>query len=173
MTKLLISLSAFSLLFIISISDSYAGPPLPTTGACCTNYPSGECEVLSLGDCQSADGDGFFEGDTCTPNPCDDPPDSIGDCCVDHITEDTTGCDNSECEDTVCAVDGFCCIVNWDDKCASEAQELCGSLCSEPAGPVTIVPTMGQWGMILATIILGATGVFAIVRERNLNRYIK
>ena len=29
-------------------------------------------------------------------------------------------------------------------------------------GPVTIIPTMGQWGMIIATILLGFFAVFAI-----------
>ena len=49
-----------------------------------------------------------------------------------------------------------------------------GSSCEEIScgGPVTIVPTMGQWGIILASIVLGTIGVIAIIRERNLKEHI-
>lgn len=33
-----------------------------------------------------------------------------------------------------------------------------------PSGPIVIIPTMGQWGMIFATIILG---IFAVIRLRR------
>jgi len=41
------------------------------------------------------------------------------------------------------------------------------------AGPTVIVPTMTQWGIIFASIILGAIGIVAIIREKNMDRYFK
>ena len=44
----------------------------------------------------------------------------------------------------------------------------CGDFCVDSCpitGPVTIIPTMGQWGMIIATILLGFFAVFAIRRR--------
>ena len=34
-----------------------------------------------------------------------------------------------------------------------------------PSGPIVIIPTMGQWGMIVATILLGFLAVFSIRRR--------
>lgn len=56
------------------------------------------------------------------------------DCCSNHATP---GCDDDECEATVCAVDPFCCDSAWDSTCASEAElacEVCGGSGSLPAG---------------------------------------
>ena len=40
------------------------------------------------------------------------------DCCVPHPT---TGCSSPICEALVCAIDTFCCNVQWDSLCAEEA----------------------------------------------------
>jgi len=40
------------------------------------------------------------------------------------------GCDDPECEGIVCGMDPFCCQVNWDSICISEAEQYC-SVCSE------------------------------------------
>ena len=45
-----------------------------------------------------------------------------GDCLVSH---GTPGCQNSECEAAVCAIDPFCCNVVWDFICANEAIDIC------------------------------------------------
>jgi len=38
--------------------------------------------------------------------------------------------------------------------------------CPEPpSGPIVIIPTMGQWGMVIASVILG---FFAIIRLRRI-----
>lgn len=50
----------------------------------------------------------------------DPPPDS--DCCEDN---GTPGCDDPDCEATVCEVDPVCCDGSWDALCANEAAELC------------------------------------------------
>jgi hypothetical protein len=41
-------------------------------------------------------------------------------------------------------------------------QFVCGE--APPSGPVVIIPTMSEWGMIFATIILG---MFAVLRLRR------
>ena len=46
--------------------------------------------------------------------------------------------------------------------------EWCGDFCADSCpttGPATIIPTMGQWGMIIASILLGFFAVFAIRRR--------
>jgi hypothetical protein len=45
------------------------------------------------------------------------------DCCVPH---DTPGCNDPACEALVCAIDPFCCDVEWDVICADEASSICG-----------------------------------------------
>jgi hypothetical protein len=35
------------------------------------------------------------------------------------------GCANEDCCDAVCAVDSFCCSVEWDEICVDEALDLC------------------------------------------------
>jgi hypothetical protein len=32
------------------------------------------------------------------------------------------GCSDQACEDIICAFDTFCCAVQWDNLCATEAQ---------------------------------------------------
>ena len=38
------------------------------------------------------------------------------------------GC--SECVDTVCGCDSYCCTTSWDTFCIHEAQELCDEACN-------------------------------------------
>jgi len=52
--------------------------------------------------------------------------------------------------------------LNWDFVTGDNEQlEECKA---SPSGPIAIIPTMGQWGMIFATIILG---IFAVVALRR------
>ncbi|MEE8130615.1 MAG: hypothetical protein V3T48_10015, partial [Vicinamibacterales bacterium] len=51
-------------------------------------------------------------------------------CCTNH---GGLGCDDSDCQDTVCAVDPFCCATAWDSICTGEAADLCGDLCATGA----------------------------------------
>lgn len=39
------------------------------------------------------------------------------------------GCDDATCQNSVCAVDPFCCDTSWDSICVTEAQTLCSPLC--------------------------------------------
>lgn len=45
------------------------------------------------------------------------------DCCA--VDFDNAGCNDPECCEAVCAVDSFCCDVNWDECCVQLAEELC------------------------------------------------
>jgi hypothetical protein len=51
---------------------------------------------------------------------CGDP--ASGNCFCPHPN---VGCNNATCCRTVCAVDPFCCEVQWDGFCADEANMLC------------------------------------------------
>ncbi len=46
----------------------------------------------------------------------------VSDCCS---ANGTPGCDNPTCEAAVCAIDSFCCDVEWDGICAGEAAANC------------------------------------------------
>ena len=86
------------------------------------------------------------KGECVPPGEVPDPPeecDVVGDCDV-HPDPD---CFDRVCEENLC---GF--VATGDPSC-------------EPAGPVTIIPTMGQWGMIIAVVFLG---IFAIIRLRSI-----
>ncbi|MCA9290044.1 MAG: hypothetical protein KDA25_02885 [Phycisphaerales bacterium] len=56
--------------------------------------------------------------------PCD--PATAGPCDIPHSTP---GCDNPDCCAAVCAVEPFCCTVEWDALCVALAQDLCGHPC--------------------------------------------
>jgi len=44
------------------------------------------------------------------------------------------GCDDSECCETICVADPFCCDTEWDSVCADMAALTCGSCGAEAAG---------------------------------------
>jgi hypothetical protein len=56
------------------------------------------------------------------------PPDG-GSCCAAHPEP---GCDDTDCEAAVCAVDPSCCDTEWSEYCASITSGwcLCGNLCT-------------------------------------------
>jgi hypothetical protein len=43
----------------------------------------------------------------------------------------TPGCEDAECCEAVCAIDSFCCDVEWDSICVGEAADLCEG-CGHP-----------------------------------------
>lgn len=51
------------------------------------------------------------------------------DCCCEH---DTPGCDDSSCEDAVCAVEPLCCTGPWNSDCVTLAWSECGFFCMPP-----------------------------------------
>ncbi|MCP4873808.1 MAG: hypothetical protein GY898_34400 [Proteobacteria bacterium] len=52
-----------------------------------------------------------------------------GDCCSDN---GSPGCENELGEDCVCAIDPYCCNVEWDGICADEFENQCGGTCDGP-----------------------------------------
>lgn len=56
-------------------------------------------------------------------------------CCSAGICEDQfiKGC--------VCAVDNFCCTIEWDNTCASMASDVCGA-CAAPGTPMMTTPSL-------------------------------
>ena len=46
-----------------------------------------------------------------------------GDCCISN--PGTMGCIDTECCDTVCAADAYCCATEWDQICADQAAVMC------------------------------------------------
>ena len=46
-------------------------------------------------------------------------------CCCQ--TASTAGCSNGSCQQTVCAIDPYCCSTRWDSTCVSEAYSYCGN----------------------------------------------
>ena len=174
LSKLLTFLILCTSISVFFAVNSDAGPPVPIEGACCINVPSGECITADSEPQCNMQGGFFFASETCAENPCDEPTDSTGDCCVDSTAGGmptfTTGCNNSECELAVCQEDAFCCLVFWDNQCVDEAQQLCGSLCpGGTPGPQFVVPTMGQWGMITVTVLLGFFAVITLRRKKQDN----
>lgn len=80
-------------------------------GFCCNVGWDGICVTLAVENC----------GDLCPP-----PPPEISNCC---LVQNAAGCDNVDCETTVCSTDRFCCDVGWDACCQALAILLCGDLC--------------------------------------------
>lgn len=60
---------------------------------------------------------------------------SHSNCFTNHGGE---GCDDQTCENTVCAIDSFCCDVAWDSICAGEALDLCDIPDGEPDDTRTV-----------------------------------
>lgn len=60
---------------------------------------------------------------------CGDLCPAAGSCCEPG---DAPGCNDGECEDAVCAIDSWCCDVEWDSICAGEANEFCAVCGGDP-----------------------------------------
>lgn len=80
------------------------------------------CELVCDTDpfCCDVSWDGICAGEAADACGCGAP--DAGSCFVPH---NTPWCDEPECCDAVCAKDGFCCTITWDDICAGEANGLC------------------------------------------------
>ncbi len=98
------------------------------THACC--LPDGTCVDLTEEDCEADDGL-WYEGQFCKLGPGVTCPffaclDGQGNCCEAKLG---TGCANQTCCERVCAMDGWCCGVEWDQICADEARQVCSFSC--------------------------------------------
>jgi hypothetical protein len=146
--------------YLFGAPSGFSGVPCGSeyvvTLSCAPCKAVGVCEDPNAGDCCVANGGvGCNDPECCTavcavdPFCCDVEWDGIcadeanqmcevcgtpgSNCCVAHPTP---GCDDPDCEAAVCAVDPFCCDVEWDGICAGEAEDICGKLCGTPQGCV-------------------------------------
>ena len=91
---------------------------------------AGQSYMIRVGGFEGDQGDGFLNI-LCDVNVCGA---NSGDCAV---ANGSRGCNDADCCETTCAVDPFCCDVDWDGICAAEAEGLCdGSFeaCAAGAG---------------------------------------
>jgi len=91
------------------------------TGAPATPFCRSDCTYC---------GDGIVDpSETCEP-----PGAASCDCCV---ANGTPGCSNSNCQSEICSLDPFCCDTEWDQICASAANQnivckaCCESICRD------------------------------------------
>ncbi len=66
--------------------------------------------------------------------------------------------------------DGDSIFIGVGETC--EPNPCLGEVPAPDPDPTVIVSTMGQWGIIFASIVLGAIGIVAIIREKNMGRYM-
>jgi hypothetical protein len=117
------------------------GPPWPLPCHCCDQLPTTvgcHCPECSQTVCEidpscctaswDADCNSLAE-EHCTCCPGQNPglcPSMLACNCCNKAGEMTPGCfDCPACEDAVCAVEPFCCVVVWDPICDDEAKSRC------------------------------------------------
>ncbi|MFQ5462940.1 MAG: hypothetical protein ACE5E5_09975 [Phycisphaerae bacterium] len=83
---------------------------------------SGEQYAIRIGGFGGATGQGFLHIECGQDSGC--PADATGDC-FDPAGNGSPGCDDALCCVAVCSNDRFCCDVEWDARCASEAEGYC------------------------------------------------
>lgn len=183
--SLVIGLFVFGFAFLVQPQSATAGAGAGPTGlGCCINN-GGNCNpgCGGLGDscfrnfdeqgngpcptnrngmsCGGIDASGdevgcFVEGEICfqvTENTGEcRPPGDSPDC---EVATDCPLSEDPECFDRVCNSGSCGFVATGAEGCDPEP----------PSDPAVIVPTMGQWGMLLAAIVLGA---FAIIRIRSI-----
>lgn len=79
------------------------------------------------------------------------------------------GCSDERCCTDVCAIDAFCCTVEWDSICRQHAVEVCAPSApanDEPAGAITVlagaftISTIGSTAGLHAELPAGCEGIF-------------
>ncbi len=118
----------------IACSDDDCGSGVENVQSRVTvNVVSGQQYMIRVGGFIGEQGEGRLniqcgQGDVCAT--------ASGDCLVASLTG-SPGCGDEACCNAVCVVDQFCCDVEWDGFCASEAEGFCDgsfSSCSATAG---------------------------------------
>ena len=100
----------------------------------CAGEAAAICFELCGPDCDLTCPEGAsLEGEACgadTNGGCNAPPSGSSNCCTAWLG---LGCDDVTCQDTVCSFDPYCCSVQWDGFCVTEATSSCGDLCAPAA----------------------------------------
>lgn len=104
------------------------------------NVTSGQQYMLRVGGFIGEQGDGQLTitcggGDVCATG--------TGNCLTPSASGEP-GCEDDACCNTVCDVDQFCCDIEWDEFCASEAEGLCDEgfdACATTAASCTTADT--------------------------------
>jgi len=86
------------------------------------------------------------------------------------------GCSDERCCADVCAIDAFCCSVEWDSICRQRAVEVCAPprpVNDEPAGAIAVqagpfvVSTIGSTATVDAELPAGCEGIFGGQLDRD------
>lgn len=94
--------------------------PCPTQGCCLLD---GTCQELSEPECLAMSGTPQGAGTDCATANCPvicGP--GAGDC---FELNGNVGCDDTNCCETVCSIDAFCCENEWDTICVGLANQIC------------------------------------------------
>ncbi len=121
------------------------------TGACC--FPDASCQDLLPTPCDAAGGVHQGAGTGCATFTCEA---ICGGPNAGSCTEanGTPGCDDAECCTSVCAIDAFCCDVEWDAVCADEAV-IC-----DPTPGACCIGLLGECQELSGADCLAAGGTF-------------
>jgi len=146
-------ISSFNQAFDEKIEDEVPTP----TGACCDEIGVTDmCEVVTQAICEGRGDTYTDDGLPCDENRCFTP---IGACCTNVEVTDACEPNLSQAE--------------CDNESQNSEWQGAGQACEEflcvdpqtPTGSTVIIPTMGQWGMLLVAVVLG---IFAIIRLRSI-----
>ena len=94
---------------------------------------TGLCETVTLGEGDPCnDKNGCTEGETCQGGAC------LGGkviCTAGCKATADPGCGGCACEECTCAIDSFCCDVQWDESCVALCKDDCGMDCGPVVNP--------------------------------------
>lgn len=106
----------------IACSDDDCGSSVQNLQSRVTaNVTVGQSYMIRVGGFAGDQGDGLLTISCGEPDACQT---STADCLLPS-PDSTPGCADSECCQTTCGVDQFCCDVVWDGYCAATAEGLC------------------------------------------------
>lgn len=123
--------------FTLTVSDGPACSNPPLCAPCVVDCPADSVQENETNCGLPQDSvNGGCNGTVVVPAP--------GNCGTPHAGP---GCTDPGCQAAVCAVDPFCCAVEWDAICAIEAQQICG-VTTQAGTPISCGQTVcgsGAW----------------------------
>jgi cysteine-rich repeat protein len=129
----------------------------------------GDQYMIRIGGFNSAQGEGGRLTVTCAPPACG----TTANACFVAATNNSTGCNDAVCCETVCGVDRYCCDVEWDSFCASEAVGLCSETgwptCQVGIGSCQVPRANGGCGTVDCCNIVCDNDPFCCINEWDSN----